>query len=432
MTDSSAPVFVQEDHLIPVDDYPSRMMTIPPSRMFMIKKGLAVYEQANPGSPIFDASQGDGGASLPGVPLTILEAANELQIEHGTGYDSPYGADVFRRAVVEDYWQLDSDTGLGPQNVVATVGGRDALIKAYMAALHVGTGRIGDVIAVSRVPWISYNWGPYGIGANVVLMPGEAQNGWAYTPEGIREAVAAAEKRGRQVAMLVITNPDNPTGLTISAERQAELAHAALEAGVRYVLFDWMYHYVTDEEPMDLNSFIKRFSPEERGRLMFLDGITKSLGASNIRNAHLIAPEPVVKFITAQASHGVIPSFYSQAVAIAAYKQGFREAAATIIEPTNASRAVLREMLDAHGFTAILGKGYYAFIEVGEWLRAAGMADSAELGEYLAEQWGVAIVSGAYFSRFGADWVRFSYATPVERTRGAVERLVAGLAALKG
>lgn len=183
---------------------------------------------------------------------------------------------------------------------------------------------------------------------------------------------------------------------------------------------------------MDLNSFIKRFSPEERGRLMFLDGITKSLGASNIRNAHLIAPEPVVKFITAQASHGVIPSFYSQAVAIAAYKQGFREAAATIIEPTNASRAVLREMLDAHGFTAILGKGYYAFIEVGEWLRAAGMADSAELGEYLAEQWGVAIVPGAYFSRFGADWVRFSYATPVERTRGAVERLVAGLAALKG
>ena len=32
---------------------------------------------------------------------------------------------------------------------------------------------------------------------------------------------------------------------------------------------------------------------------MFLDGITKSLGGSNVRNCHLIASEDVVKFIVA-------------------------------------------------------------------------------------------------------------------------------------
>jgi aspartate/methionine/tyrosine aminotransferase len=115
---------------------------------------------------------------------------------------------------------------------------------------------------------------------------------------------------------------------------------------------------------------------------------------------------------------------------MAAYRMGYRKAAATIIEPTNASRAVLRDLLEEHGFTYILGKGYYAFIEVGEWLRAAGWDDSAELGKYLAEEWGVAIVPGVYFSRYGKDWVRFSYATPAERTRGAFERLVEGLDAL--
>lgn len=429
----SGPIFVQKDHLIPVNDYPSNMMSIPPSRMFMIKKGLAVYEKANPGSPIYDASQGDGGASLPGVPPELLEAANDLQIEHGTGYDSPFGTDIFRRAVVEDYWHLDSDTGLGPQNVLATVGGRDALVKAYSAMLNLGTGRVGDVVAVSRVPWISYNWGPYGVGANVVLMPGEAESGWEYTTDGIKEAVefVATEGDGRKVAGLVITNPDNPTGRTITPERQAELARAALDAGVEYVLFDWMYHYVTDEEPMDLNSFVKLFSPEERQHIMFLDGLTKSLGASNIRNAHLIAPEQVVKFIQARASHAVIPHFYGQAVAIAAYKKGYGEAAASIIEPTNASRIALKSLLEEEGLTHIIGKGYYAFIEVGKWLQAAGMEDSAALGEYLAEQWGVAVVPGVYFSRFGKDWVRFSYATPVERTQGAFKRLMAGLEALK-
>ena len=53
------------------------------------------------------------------------------------------------------------------------------------------------------------------------------------------------------------------------------------------------------------------------------------------------------------------------------------------------------------------------------------------MGEYLAREWGVAIVPGAYFSRFGNDWVRFSYATPAERTIGAFERLQQGLQALE-
>jgi aspartate/methionine/tyrosine aminotransferase len=53
------------------------------------------------------------------------------------------------------------------------------------------------------------------------------------------------------------------------------------------------------------------------------------------------------------------------------------------------------------------------------------------LGQYLAEEHGVAIVPGAFFSPYGGDWVRFSYATPVERTIGAAERLVEGLEALQ-
>jgi aspartate/methionine/tyrosine aminotransferase len=67
--------------------------------------------------------------------------------------------------------------------------------------------------------------------------------------------VQFSARTGRKVAGLIITCPDNPTGLTISVECQVALAKAALHAGAAYVLFDWMYHYVTDEQPMDLNSF---------------------------------------------------------------------------------------------------------------------------------------------------------------------------------
>ncbi len=422
---------VDEKNLIPVSDHLRQMADIPPSRMFLINKSLKVYVEKNPGAKIFDASQGDGGASLPGTPRAILERASQLQIEHGTAYDMPFGTEAYRKAVVEQYWKLDSSSGWGSANVLGTAGGRDALVKAYQAMLALGHGRQGDLIMVSRVPWISYNWGPYGVGANVLWAPGDPTQGWAYSEDAIRESVKFAESKGRKIAGIVITNPDNPTGMTIAVEKQVSLAKAALEAGVAFVLFDWMYHYVTDESPMDLNSFLKFFTPEERKRLMFLDGITKSLGGSNIRNCHLIADESVVKFITARASHGVIPPFYSLAVAMAAYEMGYTEAAKTIIEPTNASRVALKKLLAESGMQHIIGKGYYAFMNVADFVRAKGWADSEPLGQYLAENHGIAIVPGAFFSPFGNDWIRFSYATPAERTEGAFKRLVEGLNSLK-
>ncbi len=417
-------------HLVPVGDHLGQMMAIPPSRMFLINKSLAVYKQKNPGGKTYDASQGDGGASLPGVPRVLLERALQLQLEHGTAYDMPFGTEAYRKSVVEQYWKLDAATGLGPANVIGTQGGRDALVKAYGAMLALGHGRLGDLVVVSRVPWISYNWGPYGVGANVLLAPGQPSKGWQYTEESLQACVDFAAKDGRKIAGVIITNPDNPTGLTIAPERQVALAKAALKAGAAYVLFDWMYHYVTDEQPMDLNSFVQNFEPEERKRLMFLDGITKSLGGSNVRNCHLIASEDVIKFIVARASHAVIPSFFSLAVAQAAYEQGFRQAAASIIEPTNESRRVLGKFLADNGFEHIIGKGYYAFINVGKWMQTRGWKDTEPLGQYLAEEHGLAVVPGAYFSEYGGDWIRFSYATPPDRTLGAAERLVQGLKAL--
>jgi aspartate aminotransferase len=428
---NTTPVYAVPDaNLVPVSGHLREMLDIPPSRMFLINKSLKVYKEKHPSAQVFDASQGDGGASLPGVPEAILERAAQLQIEHGTAYDMPFGTDTYRKSVIEQYWKLDPALGWGPANVLGTAGGRDALVKAYGAMLTLGHGRQGDVLLVSRVPWISYNWGPYGIGANVLWAPGDPAQGWAYSEDAIAETVAFAARSGRKIAGLVITNPDNPTGLTTSTERMVALAKSALESGIAYVLFDWMYHYVTDQQPNDLNTFLTYFTPAERARLMFLDGITKSLGGSNIRNCHLLADESVVKFIVSRASHTVMPSFYSLAVAMAAYEMGYAQASRTIVEPTNASRKTLKALLQESGMQHILGQGYYAFINVEQFIRAKGWADSEPLGQYLAEEHGVAVVPGAYFSPFGNNWIRFSYATPAQRTEGAFGRLMEGLQAL--
>ncbi|XWX04680.1 pyridoxal phosphate-dependent aminotransferase [Aggregatilineales bacterium SYSU G02658] len=426
------PVYaVDAQYLIGVDDYPAKMTPIPPSRMFTIKKALDAYKaKVGQDAPVYDASQGDGGASLPGVPSQLLESALELQIKQGTGYDQPFGTPLFRKVAAENYWKLDAASGWTPANIIFVQGGRDGLNKAYNAMVTLGHGRVGDVLLVSRVPWISYNWGPYGLGLNVLQAPGDPADGWRYTPEGIRAAVAFAARDGRKIAGVVITSPDNPTGRTIPLDEQIMLGKVALEAGVAFVLYDWIYHWVSDGGPYDINTVLQAFTPEERERLMFLDGLTKSLGASNIRSAQLLAGKAVVDHIVSQASHGVVPSFFGQAVAIAAYQQGFGEAARSIIEPCAQSRQVMKRMLKDSGLPYVLGDGYYAFIDVTRYIEAAGYASSEQLGGYVAEEYGVAVVPGAYFSDAGANWVRFSYALPPEKTEKALQQFMAGLQSL--
>jgi aspartate/methionine/tyrosine aminotransferase len=426
------PVYaVDAQYLIGVDDYPAKMTPIPPSRMFTIKKALDAYKaKVGQDAPVYDASQGDGGASLPGVPSYLLESALELQIKQGTGYDQPFGTPLFRKVAAENYWKLDAASGWTPSNIIFVQGGRDGLNKAYNAMVTLGHGRVGDVLLVSRVPWISYNWGPYGLGLNVLQAPGDPADGWRYTPEGIRTAVEFAARDGRKIAGIVITSPDNPTGRTIPLDEQIMLGKVALEAGIAFVLYDWIYHWVSDGGPSDINTVLQAFTPEERERLMFLDGLTKSLGASNIRSAQLLAGKAVVDHIVSQASHGVVPSFFGQAVAIAAYQQGFGEAARSIIEPCAQSRQVMKRVLKDSGLPHVLGDGYYAFIDVTRYIEAAGYASSEQLGGYVAEEYGVAVVPGVYFSDAGANWVRFSYALPPEKTEKALQQFMVGLQSL--
>jgi hypothetical protein len=99
---NTTPVFaVPEDNLVPVSAHLRAMMDIPPSRMFLINKSLKVYLEKNPTGQVFDASQGDGGASLPGVPSSLLEHAAQLQVQHGTAYDMPFGTEAYRKSVIE-------------------------------------------------------------------------------------------------------------------------------------------------------------------------------------------------------------------------------------------------------------------------------------------------------------------------------------------
>ena len=63
-------------------------------------------------------------------------------------------------------------------------------------------------------------------------------------------------------------------------------------------------------------------------------------------------------------------------------------------------------------------------------MRGAAGVDLAQRAGRERPRFGIAVVPGVYFSDFGRNWIRFSYALPPEVTEGALDRLWLALSSL--
>jgi hypothetical protein len=98
---------------------------------------------------------------------------------------------------------------------------------------------------------------------------------------------------------------------------------------------------------------------------------------------------------------------------VMAYGMGFAKAAAPLIGPINTSREIARKFFAEKGYRTIIGEGgYYAFVNCNEPIQRGGYADSDEFVQYMAQNYGIAVIPGIHFSEAGKNWIRFSYALP--------------------
>ena len=415
---------------------------LPPSQMFLIKQGLDAYRRDHPSRPTLDASQGDGGASLGGIPhCELVEALDQfLPSDHATSYGTPQGDVRVRTAIFENFYKLSSDSGLTSDNVVLTDGGRDALQKWYQAT-QLMTGISGECLLVSAAPWISYGHGSYLAGLNLLCAPA-TDGSFKITTESLRASIEFASERDYRVAALVITTPDNPTGTFYTQEEVIELIEKATDSGVRYIFVDLMYQMVLDPglSRYDLSAIFAALSPEVRRRVTFMDGLTKSAGASNVRHAHLVCGDiKMAKCVTAIASHTVLPNVLGEAAAHKVYAsdnpdqhQWIRR----VVEPTAKSRALFRARMTGFGHRFVAGQGYYAFVHVAPWLGRSvprdlifrdardrvveTIQDTNDLVAYLTARHGLAVVPGAPFHQ--PEYIRFSLANTPDYTGAAIAR----------
>ena len=448
-TRSKQPIFFDQKSLrIPSQELQKR--NIQPSKMFLIKEELKTFARNNPQEKLYDASQGDGGASLGGIPREELAHAllRYLPETGSTKYGNPIGREDVRQAIVENYYGFSN---VESDQVIMGDGGRDLLQKWYQLVVQ-GVGSIGGSVIVSAAPWGSYMQGTYMNGLNTVLAPGDAEQGFCLTKEGIDIAIHYAKEQGHPAVALVITSPDNPTGNYLALDHIRSLIQHAVGQGISYVLVDLMYQAVTDPDVgmYDVSGLLDSLSTKERSCVFFLDGLTKSVGGSNVRSCHLVCGSiEHSSLLKGLATHSVLPNVLGEAASLEVYshKSPIQHPwVQRVVVPTAQSRAYLRSALPQKGFHFIMGQGYYSFINIwpwigkklpeGEWFvdpidgsQSNEIKSAAHLKSYLAQKIGLAVIHGSVFRQ--PDFIRFSYANTPAYVQGALERLEFGVQRLR-
>jgi len=185
---------------------------------------------------------------LPVLPLAFGEAGlpvhpalcEALAAAAGCNAYGPVAGSAALREAAASYWGrrgLPTD----PDTVVCGPGSK-ALLYALLAAID------GDV-AVTQPSWVSYAAQASLAGATAHLIPACEGRGGVPDPAGLARAISLAHAAGRPIRAVIVTLPDNPTGVLASGAAVNSLC-AVAEQHDLLIISDEIYRdLVYDDEP---------------------------------------------------------------------------------------------------------------------------------------------------------------------------------------
>ena len=330
------------------------------------------------------------------TPQCIKDAACRALEQGETGYTHSQGLAELREAICEEYLSRYG-VSVDPEQIIVASGTSPALLLCFAALLEAG-----DSVTIPDPGYACYaNFISFVDGIPVPVPVSEA-DGFHLTPEAIRRNCEHPPKA------VMINSPGNPTGTLMPPERMRELA----EAG-HCLVSDEIYHGLT-------------YEGEERSVLEFTDnafvlnGFSKRFAMTGWRLGYLIAPPEYVRPIQKVAQNLFIcAGSIVQRAGIAALREAgpdVERMRATYDERRKYMLGRLREM--GLGVGAEPTGAFYILAHAEHISR-----DSYGLAFDILEKAGVAVTPGIDFGQNGEGYIRFSYATSLERITEGMDRL---------
>jgi len=367
-------------------------------RPFVVMDVVArAKELERAGRDIVRMEIGDPDFATPEVVTRAAEAAMEAG---DTGYTQSAGLPDLREAIAAhgaDAYGVTVD----PEDIVVTQGTSPAMLLLFGALLDPG-----DEVIISDPCYPAYaNYVAF-LGGVPVRVPTRAEDGFRFRIDELEAAI------GPRTRAIMINSPANPMGTVLDTGDLAALAEVAERHGI-WIASDEIYHGLQfDGSSHSILEFTDR--------AFVLNGFSKAYAMTGWRLGYLIAPREFVR-----AAEVIQQNFFLCA-------NHFVQVAGTVaLTQAQGDVARMRGCYDERRrylVPALRGLGlriateptgaFYVFADARAWGE-----DSLALSGRLLEEAGVAVAPGIDFGPGGEGFLRFSYATSLDRLAEGVERL---------
>ena len=345
------------------------------------------------------------------TPWHISRAAVTCLEEGGTHYTSNLGTPALRQAIAR-YVKRRFDAKFDwRREVLATVGVSEAIDLAVRAIASPGDEILyHEPCFVSYAPTIRLAHGV------PVCVETRAEDSFRLTVKALEAKVTPRTKA------LLVNFPCNPTGAVLTRADRDAIARFVVKHDLLLLADEVYAELVYGGTPGrrsagEIVSFAS--VPELRGRLVLLNGFSKSWAMTGYRLGYACGPHDVIDAMMKIHQYGIMSApTLAQAAGVEAMDRGDADVARMRLEYAR-RRDFLVPALNEMGLKTFMPKGaFYVFPDI----RSTGLS-SEEFCLRLLDGYGVACVPGSAFGACGEGFVRMSYATSYEQIRTAVDRI---------
>lgn len=391
----------------------SRLARIKPSATLAVTAALA--ELRRHGKDVVDFGTGEPDFD---TPDHVKAAAVRALASGKTKYTPVSGTLELKQAIIT---KLARDNALtyAPDEVIASCGGKHALLNAFLALFQEG-----DEVIVPAPYWVSYVDMLALADAKAVIVQTTEEDGFRLGPAALEAAI------GPRTRALILNSPCNPTGSAYGDADLSALAEVCLRRGV-LVISDDVYERLTYEG--FVQHHILSVCPELKPHALVINSCSKTYAMTGWRLGYAAGPRHVIAAMaTIQGQSTSSPSSISQAAAIEALAGPQSCVDEMVAEFARRRLFVLERLRAIPDVTVAAPRGaFYVLPSIGAFLgkRAGGreLRSASELASYLLAEFGLAVVAG---EDLGAPrHIRISYATSMVLLEQGLDRLELGLKA---
>ncbi|WP_051234929.1 pyridoxal phosphate-dependent aminotransferase [Marinimicrobium agarilyticum] len=344
------------------------------------------------------------------TPKPIIDAAKQALDDGFTRY-TPIGGLASLKEAVQLKLKRDNNLHYNSDEILSTCGAKQALFNACMTLLNPK-----DEIVIPTPNWGTYPSIAKISRARVVEAPTRYEDGFILQPETLEQCLS------ERTRIVILNTPNNPTGQVYSREALSALGNVLLKYPNVFVLSDDIYeHLIFTDEPY---ANILSVCPSLKNRTLLINGVSKAYAMTGWRVGFAAGPATLIAEM--EKLQGQSTS-HTAAISQKAAETALRGSRDDVQNMVNTFRA--RAELVADGLSKIENIDCHpaqgSFYCLPNFERVIDSLDDVEddqqLGDWLLEELGIAMVPGSAFNAPGH--MRLSFAADSDTLRDGLDRL---------